>query len=176
MYIIVGHPSKGGRAMRIRVVVALACVGSMAAAQDPESETLRVEREWTGGVTSITSAEYHRITESEGWSKLWERHTGKRDRPPSVDFEKHMVVACFLGAVAYDRVALYAVKKTKEEILFGLTVEEEDCCDFSTHPQYYMAVIPRSTKKLTIIARVKQDLDVDPRKDQLLKEIEELKD
>lgn len=146
-----------------------------ALAQDADEETIKVEREWRGGKTEITAAEYHRVLDQEAWSKLWERHTGNRkERAPDVNFEKHMVVACFTGPVTWDHVGFYAAKKTKEEIVFGLLVDEEDCCDFSTQPNYYMAVIPRSKMKLTIISRVKQDLDVDPKKDKLLKEIPEI--
>ncbi len=143
-------------------------------AQDAEEDRIKVEREWRGGRTDITAAEFHRVMDQDAWTKLWERHAGKKERAPEVNFEKFMVVACFLGPVTYDHVGFYAAKKTKEEIVFGLLVDEEDCCDFSAQPQYYMAVIPRSKMKLTIISRVKQELDVDVKKDKLLKEIPEI--
>ncbi len=162
----------------MRFAIALLFAGAVAGAQDAQDqpETLKVDKEWAGGKTEITAAEYHRVTDTEAWHKLWQRHTGKKERAPEVDFDKSMVVACFLGPVTYDHVTLHAVRKTKEEILFGMLIEEDDCCDFSTRPQYYMAVVPRSTLKLAIFTRVKEDLDIDPRKDKLVKEIEEVKE
>jgi len=142
------------------------------AAQDsnPASEAVAVHRSWTGDTTRIDKAEYHRITDSEAWTALWQRHVGKKERAPEVDFDKHMVVAAFLGRVRYDRVGVHAVKKTKDELVFGLEVEEEDCCDFSVHPLFLIAVVPRSDLKLSIISRVRSGTDVDPREDKVLKE------
>jgi hypothetical protein len=143
-----------------------------ALAQDPvaASEVLTVQRSWTGENTLIDKAEYHRITDADAWTTLWQRHAGKRERAPEVNFDKHMVVAVFLGRVTYDQAAVHAVKKTKDEIVFGIEVEDGDCCDFSTHPLYLIAVVPRSNLKLSIISRVRSGTDVDPRKDEVLKE------
>lgn len=147
-----------------------------ALAQDPvaATEVLTVHRTWTGENTLIDKAEYQRITDADAWTTLWQRHAGKRERAPEVDFEKHMVVAVFMGRVTYDQAAVHAVKKTKDEIIFGLEVEDVDCCDFSTHPLYLIAVVPRSNLKLSIISRVRSGTDVDPRKDEVLKEFSKL--
>lgn len=148
-------------------------LAALVQAQDPApapSETLTVHKTWSGENSRIDKAEYHRITEPEAWTTLWQRHVGKKERAPEVDFEKHMIVAAFLGRVAWEKIDVHAVKKTKDEIVFGLEVEDADCCDFSTHPLFLIAVVPRSDLKLAIISRVRSGTDVDPRKDELLKE------
>ena len=135
------------------------------------SEDVAVHRTWTGDETRIDRAEYHRITDLEAWTTLWQRHTGnKRERAPEVDFNKHMVVAVYLGRVTYDHAAVHAVKLTKDELVFGLEVEEHDCCDFSVRPLWLIAAVPRSDLKLSIISRVRSGTDIDPRKDEVLKE------
>ena len=140
-------------------------------AQDSiSSEPVQVHRTWTGDDTRIEKAEYHRVTDVEAWTTLWQRHVGRKERAPEVDFDKHMVVAAFLGRVTYDHAAVHAVKRTKDEIVFGLEVEEHDCCDFSLRPLWLIAVVPRSELKLSIISRVKSGTDIDPRKDEVLKE------
>jgi hypothetical protein len=140
--------------------------------QDPvqAAEAVAVHRSWTGDTTRIDKAEYHRITDSDAWTTLWQRHVGKKERAPEVDFDKHMVVAAFLGRVQFETVAVHAVKKTKDELVFGLEVENHDCCDFSVRPLYLIAVVPRSDLKLSIISRVRSGTDIDPRKDEVLKE------
>jgi hypothetical protein len=143
----------------------------LALAFQEEAEDVAVAREWKGDDTRITTAEVHRVTDAADWAKLWERHTGRKERAPEVDFARHMVVACFLGERTFEEAGLYKVKKTKEEVVFGVLLEEKDCCDFSKHALYYMGVVPRSDLKLTVIARVKQELDVDPKKDEILKEL-----
>lgn len=159
----------------MRTVFGLLVICGVVAAQDDESpETLTVEKEWKGGATAITTAEFHRIADEPAWTALWQRHTAKKDQAPRVDFTRNMVVACFLGPVTFDEVSVYAVRRTKDEVVFGLGVEEKECCDFSTSPQFCIAVIPRSKLKLSIIQRVKQDFDVDPKKDKLLKEMDAL--
>lgn len=140
------------------------------AAQEAVSEPVQVHRTWTGDSTRIDRAEYHRITDAEAWTTLWQRHVGKKERAPDVDFDKHMVVAMFLGRVAYHTAAVHAVKRTKDELVFGLEVENDDCCDFSVRPLYLIAVVPRSDLKLSIISRVRSGTDIDPRKDEVLKE------
>ena len=153
--------------MRVAIVV----LALLAQESGPASEAVQVHRTWTGDSTRIERAEYQRITDPEAWTALWHRHVGKKERAPEVDFDKHMVVAAFLGAVRYDVAAVHAVKKTKDELVFGLEVEEDDCCDFSLHPLYLIAVVPRSDLKLSIISRVRSGTDIDPRKDEVLKEI-----
>ena len=134
------------------------------------SEAVAVHRSWSGDSTRIDRAEYQRITDADAWTVLWQRHIGRKERAPEVDFDKHMVVAAFLGRVPYERASVHAIKKTKDEIVFGIEVEQEDCCDFSTHPLFLIAVVPRSDLKLAIISRVRSGTDVDPRDDKLLKE------
>lgn len=140
--------------------------------QDPvlAAEAMQVHRTWTGETTRIERSEFHRITEVDAWTALWHRHVGKKERAPEVDFNKHMVVAVFMGRVSYDSASVHAVKKTKDEVVFGLEVEDDDCCDFSLRPLYLLAVVPRSDFKLSIISRVRSGTDIDPRKDEVLKE------
>jgi hypothetical protein len=138
------------------------------------AEDIAVHRSWTGDSTRLDRAEYHRITDVDAWTVLWQRHVGKKERAPEVDFDKHMIVAAFLGRVAYDHAAVHAVKKTKDELVVGLEVESEDCCDFSLRPLYLIAVVPRSDLKLSIISRVRSGTDIDPRQDELLKEFAKL--
>ncbi len=138
-------------------------------AQD-EAEDVKVVTTWQGGETKIDGVECHRITDAEAWAKLWERHAGKSQRAPDVDFGKNMAVACFLGPKIHREVGVYKVKKTKDEIVFGVVIGGEDCCDFSKQPLFCIAVIPKSDLKLSVIGRVRQELDVDPKKDELLKE------
>ncbi len=135
-----------------------------------EARDVEVVRTWNGSETKIETAESHRITDSEAWTKVWERHAGKNQRAPEVDFGKHMVVAVFLGPRTFHDANVYSVKQTRDEIVFGVVMGGEDCCDFSRQPLYCIAVIPKSSLKLSVIGRVKQELDVDPRKDELLKE------
>ena len=155
--------------MRIAIVLLVALL-----AQDPATketvEPVAVDRTWTGDTTRIERAEYQRITDPDAWTTLWHRHVGKKERAPEVDFNKHMVLAVFLGRVVYDHAAVHAVKKTKDEIVFGLEVEEHRCCDFSLTPLYLIAVLPRSDMKLSVISRVRRDTDIDPREDKVLKE------
>lgn len=148
----------------------MALLALVVLAQDAASDAVAVHRTWSGDATRIDKAEFHRINDVDAWTTLWQRHIGKKERAPEVDFDKHMIVAAFLGRVTYDHAAVHAVKKTKDELVFGLEVEEEDCCDFSLHPLYLIAVVPRSELKLTIISRVRSGTDIDPRKDELLKE------
>ena len=136
----------------------------------PAAEPVAVHRSWSGDSTRIDRAEYHRITDVDAWTVVWQRHIGRKDRAPDVDFDKHMVVAAFLGRVPYGRASVHAIKKTKDELVFGLEVEQDDCCDFSAHPLFLIAVVPRSDLKLSIISRVRSGTDVDPREDKLLKE------
>jgi len=149
----------------------LALLALVVLAQEPASEDVQVHRTWTGDTTRIDKAEYHRISDVEAWTTLWQRHVGKKERAPEVDFDKHMVVAAFLGRVTYDQAAVHAVKRTKDELVVGIEVEEHDCCDFSVSPLYLIAVVPRSDLKLCIISRVRSGTDIDPRKDEVLKEI-----
>lgn len=148
----------------------MALLALVVLAQDPAADTVAVHRTWTGDATRIERAEYHRITDIDAWTTLWQRHVGKKERAPEVDFDKHMIVAAFLGCVTYDHTAVHAVKKTKDELVFGLELEEHDCCDFSVHPLWLIAAVPRSDLKLSIISRVRSGTDIDPRKDEVLKE------
>ena len=150
--------------------VALVILALLAQESSPASEPVQVHRSWTGDVTRIDKAEYARITDAEAWTALWQRHVGRKERAPEVDFDKHMVVAAFLGRVTYDQAAVHAVKKTKDELVFGIELEDHDCCDFSVRPLYLIAVVPRSDLKLSIISRVRSGTDIDPRKDEVLKE------
>jgi hypothetical protein len=152
------------------IVLALSALMQAQDTPPAPSETVTATKVWSGENSRIDRAEYHRINEPEAWTTLWQRHVGKKERAPEVDFEKHMVVAAFLGRVAWEKIGLHAIKKTKDEIVFGLEVEDADCCDFSTHPLYLIAVVPRSDFKLAIISRVRSGTDIDPRKDELLKE------
>ena len=152
----------------------LALLALIVLAQDPASEAVAVNRKWTGDVTRIDKAEYARITDVEAWTALWHRHVGRKERAPEVDFDKHMVVAAFLGRVTYDQAAVHAVKKTKDELVFGIELEDHDCCDFSVRPLYLIAVVPRSDLKLSIISRVRSGTDIDPRKDEVLKEFSKI--
>lgn len=140
------------------------------ALQEPAAETVAVHRSWSGDATRIDRSEFQRITDADAWTVLWQRHVGRKERAPEVDFDKHMVVAAFLGRVPYERASVHAIKKTKDELVFGIEVEQEDCCDFSTRPLFLIAVVPRSDLKLSIISRVRSGTDVDPREDKLLKE------
>jgi hypothetical protein len=136
----------------------------------PATEDVRVHQTWTGDSTRIDRAEYHRITDADAWTTLWQRHVGKKERAPEVNFDKHMIVAAFLGRVQFETAAVHAVKMTKDELVFGLEVENHDCCDFSLRPLYLIAAVPRSDLKLSIISRVRSGTDIDPRKDEVLKE------
>lgn len=157
-------------------MVRLAVLVLVLAAQDAPkpSEDLAVHRSWTGDTTRIDRAEYSRVTDVDAWTTLWQRHVGKKERAPEVDFDKHMVVAIFMGRVQYDAASAHAIKKTKDELVFGLELEDDDCCDFSLRPLYFIAVIPRSDLKLSIISRVRSGADIDPRKDEVLKEFAKL--
>jgi hypothetical protein len=150
--------------------VRLALLALVLVVQEPSAEPVQVHRTWTGETTRIERSEFHRITEVDAWTALWHRHVGKKERAPEVDFNKHMVVAVFMGRVSYDSASVHAVKKTKDEVVFGLEVEDDDCCDFSLRPLYLIAVLPRSDFKLSIISRVRSGTDIDPRKDEVLKE------
>lgn len=156
--------------MHVLLIAALICI-------QEDAEDVKVVKEWKGQETKIDAPECQRVTESEAWTKLWQRHTGnKREAAPEVDFTKNMVVACFLGPRTYHDIEFYRAKKTKDELVFGIMVGGEDCCDFSKHPLFYIAVVPKCDFKLSIIGRVKQELDVDPTKDEMLKEFPAIKE
>jgi hypothetical protein len=156
--------------MKVLWIAALLCL-------QEEAEEVKVVREWKGQETKIDAAECQRVTDAESWTKLWQRHMGNpRERAPEVDFTKNMVVACFLGPRAHHEIEFYSAKKTKDELVFGVMVSGEDCCDFSKHPLFYIAVVPKCDLKLSVIGRVKQELDVDPTKDEMLKEFPAIKE
>ena len=154
------------------IVLALLLLPVAALAQDSEAEAedVAVVNFWQGDRSRITEPEVARITDAAAWFKLWERHAGKNQKPPAVDFDKHMVLANFLGASTWEKLAVHAVKRTKTELVFGLEVEPADCCDCTERPHFLMAVLPKSDLKCSVILRVRSGMTVDPRKDKLLKE------
>lgn len=143
-------------------------------AQDPEAVPVRVLA--AGAETRIAAEEFHRIGDREAWSRLWRRHTGKKEPAPAIDFDREMVVAVFLGECAWERLDVYDVKRGKDEIVFGVVVQGRECCDFTRRPAFLIAVVPRSDLKLALIQRVREDLGVDPDRDRLLAEFPDLRD
>ncbi|MBI4563127.1 MAG: hypothetical protein HY716_00335 [Planctomycetes bacterium] len=152
--------------MSIIILWALACLQD----SPPAAEDVPVVHAWCGESSNLETPEFLRITDSRAWAEVWERHAGKGRRAPFVDFDRHMVVAAFLGKVGWEKIDVHAVKKTWDEIVFGVEVEDADCCDFSAHALYCLAVIPRSPLRLAMLSRVRSGTHIDPRQDAVLRE------
>lgn len=60
-----------------------------------ESMPIPVRRSWTGPVCSITIEQAEKITDPERWKTVWK--SASKQPAPSIDFDKHMVLAVFGG-------------------------------------------------------------------------------
>lgn len=157
--------------MRMLTLSLAAMLAAMPAAAQEETQDISPVQVWKGDDSRIEAAEYLRVTDVEAWSALWERHQGRKGRAPNVDFTRNMVVACFLGQRPQHHVDFYRAVRTKEELVLGVMLEEGECCDFSKRPLYFIAVLPKLDDRISVIARLKQEFDVDPRRDELLHEM-----
>ncbi len=145
--------------------------GVLASAQDaPPPEEVRPVQRWSGDRTNIAGREILRITDSAEWTKLWERHEGKHRKAPVVDFERNLVVAAFLGKVEFEKIDVHQVKRTREELVVGLEVGRDDCCDFSAIPLWMILVLPKCELPMSVILRVRGATGIEPRKDEILSE------
>jgi hypothetical protein len=133
---------------------------------------------WFGRDSAVKEQSFYRVTDDDGWLRLWEKHTGqpaKRgnfDQPfiPKINFDKCMVVAIFKGAkVNSNGVIVLSVTEDEKRMLFRF-----DESTFQTFGQdarggavdvtpFGIFVLPRSSKPLVLEENV-QGLKDQPEK------------
>jgi hypothetical protein len=153
-------------------IATLVIVFSPASAQEPAAKAIKPCVAITGTDSHVTELAYHRITSTDDWARLWQRHKGQEsDHPydlyydplalPQVDFDAFMVIAIFQGR-GWNSAGLKAISisEAADRIVFRF----DDKSYQTAGPDgggdkvaaYGFFVVPRSTKPVALEENVQE--------------------
>ena len=124
-----------------------------------DAEELTISKRWHGANTKETSKQNLVICSKEDWEMLWPKITGKvmtSRELPDVDFDKQMVVACFMGKKNSGGYAVKITKVVKEGDEVKVYVREirpdgkTDSAIKSSSP-YHMVLVPKAEGKVSFV-------------------------
>jgi hypothetical protein len=115
-------------------------------------------RGWEGIDSTITELSFERVVDPERWTAVWQKHA-PGVTPPPVDFAKEMVVAIFGGKFRGNTsgISLYGVMENESIDVTTMQIVYDTFAPPELLPPnphlYLMAVLPLSTKPVTILSR-----------------------
>lgn len=137
----------------------LSWVSSNAMAQDD----FKILKEWKGHQSGVQKATQLVVKDAKTWAELWDKvHASVSPKPelPQIDFDKHMVLAVFMGT---RRTGGYAIQITdihydKQADKLVVRVKETSpppgsiVIQVITHP-FHIVVIPKSDKPVQFLTK-----------------------
>ena len=134
-------------------------VCQLSAAEGPRKQVaeLRPYVSWSGAHSKFAERLCLRVTTTEDWAKLWERHAGKGADVPVVDFGRCMVIAAFQGK-AWNSDGVKATSITEEVGRILVRLDERGYQTGGSGPDggavrvtaYGLFVVPRSAKMVVV--------------------------
>lgn len=124
----------------------------------PAVDKIKPIATWVGRKSKIEDNSFYSIKTTKEWENLWKRHAGDESKSPTVDFEKHIVIAAFTAKGRHTFGLFREVTVDDESVnvicTFGEAgTEEHECDDDCNSTPYVMVVLKRTDKAVRIYFR-----------------------
>lgn len=133
-------------------------------------DAVPIEKSWTGSDSRVTKPGVELIPSLTRWDEFWERHNGKKEEVPAVDFEKHLVVACFPEG-KFTGVAKVSAETDGKFVTLTILLAEKEASAESFKSQHAIVVLPRTARPIKVRTRVAECGALNEKRDQVIAEL-----